>query len=220
MLHKIKLIIFDLDGTLVDSSVDIANAMNYAIAPYGLDEISVERAKQMVGEGVTRLIEKMVAEERAEIRPAVLERFIQYYSDHLADFTLPYPGVVEALEGLQNYKKVVLSNKREGHSKRLLDMLGLSRFFDAVLGSDSVEERKPSPKPVFQILRMFSVAPEEAVIVGDSGFDIEAGRTAGVKTVAVTYGFRAVEFLREADVLIDDMRELKLKLEEFQGKKA
>ena len=211
----IRLIIFDLDGTLVDSGIDITNALNYAVMPYGLDEITVEKTVGMVGEGLSRLIEKLLGKDRADIMPQVLERFIQYYSGHLADFTRPYPGVRETLERLPQYRKVVLSNKRENLSKRLLEMLGLLKYFDIVLGSDSVEERKPSPKPVLQILNMFSLKPEEAVIVGDSNYDIDAGKSAGVKTVAVTYGYRSPEFLRGADFLISGMGELILKLDEL-----
>jgi len=208
MSQKIKLIIFDLDGTLVNSSVDIANAMNYAIAPYGQRKITVEEAKAMVGEGIAKLIEKMVGPAREDILPDVLDRFIRHYSEHLADFTRPYPGVPEALGRLKDYIKVVLSNKREAPSKRLLEMLGLYGYFAAVLGGDSVEEMKPSAKPVIQILKMFSISPEEAVIVGDSNFDIEAGRAAGVNSIAVTYGFRSREQLKNAGRLIDTFDEL------------
>lgn len=204
----IKLIIFDLDGTLVDSSVDITNALNYAIAPYGLESLSVEKTISIVGEGLTRLIERIVGEERAEIRTDVVNRFLEYYSRHLADFTRPYPGVHDTIERLSGYRKAIISNKREFLSKKLLEELGLAAFFDVVLGSDSVEERKPSPKPVLKVLEMLSIKPEEAVIVGDSTFDIEAGKAAGVKTVAVSYGFMEKGFLTGADAVIDAAVEL------------
>jgi phosphoglycolate phosphatase len=208
MLQKklmIKLIIFDLDGTLVDSGLDINNALNYAVAPYGLEKLTLEQTISMVGEGLSRLIEKVLGKDRADILPEVSERFVKYYSEHLADFTLPYPGVTETLQRLSDYRKAVISNKREALSKELLEALGLSGYFDIILGSDSVEEKKPSPKPVLQVLRRFSLSPEEAVMVGDSNFDIEAGKAAGVVTIAVSYGFRPPEFLKGADFLIDSM---------------
>src|SRR3990172_2548087 len=172
----IKLVMFDLDGTLVDSSVDITNALNYAISPYDIEKLTVEKTVSMVGEGLTRLVEKLLGKDRGGILPDVMERFLHYYSGHLADFTTPYPGVRETLEALSGCRKAVISNKREFLSKRLLEDLDLSRYFDTILGSDSVEERKPSPKPILRLLTTFSIRPEEAVIVGDSTYDIEAGR--------------------------------------------
>jgi phosphoglycolate phosphatase len=125
---KIKLIIFDLDGTLVNSGADITNALNYAIRPYGYEQLTVERTISLVGEGVTRLIEKLLGRKAADLKDVVLKRFLEYYSEHLADFTVPYPGVRETLEVLGNYRKAVISNKREDLSKLLLDKLGLSGY--------------------------------------------------------------------------------------------
>ncbi len=203
----IELILFDLDGTLVDSSVDITNALNFAIEPFHLEKMTVERTIGMVGEGLTKLVERMLGEERAELRKEVLDRFISYYSDHLCDFTRPYPGVRDALEELRGYRKAVISNKRENLSRRLLEELGLAPYFDVIFGSDSAGERKPSPKPLLKLLDMFSVGPESAVMVGDSGFDVQAGKAAGVRTIAVSYGYRDAASLR-SDLIIDDIREL------------
>jgi len=204
----VKVVMFDLDGTLVDSSVDITNALNYAAGPYGVGKMTVEETIGLVGEGVTRLIEKVLGNERAAIVPEVLDRFVGYYSEHLVDFTLPYSGVRETLELLGNYRKAVISNKRESLSRELLDKLGLAKYFDIILGSDSVKEKKPSPKPIMKVLEYFSLQPDEAVIVGDSNFDIDAGRAAGTKTIAVSYGFRDVGLLKEADFIIGDITEL------------
>ena len=214
---KIKLIIFDLDGTLVNSSVDITNALNYAIEPYGLEKITVEKTISLVGEGITRLIEKLLGERRTDIGGMVLERFLEHYSEHLTDFTVPYPGVRDTLEMLGNYKKAVLSNKREDLSRRLLDDLELSGYFEIIWGSDSVPEKKPSPVPVLELLKQASCGPDEAVIVGDSNYDIEAGRAAGVRTVAVSYGYRDVNLLKDADFIIDSMKELTFKLDIFNA---
>ena len=213
MPMKIKLIIFDLDGTLVNSSIDIMNALNYSIGPYGFEQLTLERTLSLVGEGVTRLIEKLVGRESADLHEVVLKRFLQYYSEHLTDYSVPYPGVRETLETLKKYRKAVLSNKREGLSKRLLEKLGLADYFDIIWGSDSVSEKKPSPVPVLEMLKKVSCRPAEAVIVGDSNYDIEAGRAAGVRTVAVSYGFRNAELLKDADFIIDSMNELTSKLD-------
>ncbi|RJQ42044.1 MAG: HAD family hydrolase [Nitrospiraceae bacterium] len=203
-----ELIIFDLDGTLVDSGKDITNALNYAITPYGFKPLTVEDTVKMVGEGLTRLIEKILKAHNASVKNAALERFIEYYSEHLTDFTRPYPGVIKTLEMLGRYKKAVISNKRESLSKKLLEQLGLMKFFDVVLGSDSVAEKKPSPAPVKKVLEILGIEPHRAIIVGDSDFDIKAGKGAGLITVAVTYGFRDKETLKDADFILDSMDEL------------
>jgi phosphoglycolate phosphatase len=199
---------FDLDGTLADSRVDITNALNYALRPHGFAEITVEKTVGMIGEGLNRLIEKVLGEERAELLPAVLERFINYYSAHLTDHTVPYPGVRTTLEKLSGYRKAVVSNKRESLSRKLLEELDLSFYFDEILGSDSVDGKKPSPRPLLHLLEKMAVTPDQAVIVGDSNYDIEAGRAAGVWTIAVTYGYKPTEFLRDAHVLVDRFDEI------------
>jgi len=210
---KIKLIIFDLDGTLVNSIADITNALNYAIGPYGFEQLTIERTTSLVGEGVTRLIEKLVGRKAADLKDVVLKRFLEYYSEHLTDFTVAYPGVRETLEMLGPYRKAVISNKREDLSKRLLENLGLSGYFDVIWGSDSVPEKKPSPAPVLGMLKKISCRSEEAVMVGDSNYDIEAGRAAGVRTVAVSYGYRHISLLKDADFIIDNIKELIFKVD-------
>lgn len=205
----VKLLIFDLDGTLVDSSVDITNAINYAIQPYGAKPVYVQETISLVGEGITRLMEKVMEREgiKAE-REALTERFLEYYSAHLIDNTTVYPGVIDTLKKLNGYKKAVISNKREALSVRTLNDLGISEYLDLVVGSDTTPERKPSPVPLQYAMGKLGSTADETVIVGDSNYDIEAGKAAGIKTVAVTYGYRPIELLKDADYLIDKMSEL------------
>jgi phosphoglycolate phosphatase len=203
---SIKLIIFDLDGTLVDTSRDITNALNHALTSHGLNSLTVKETKRLVGEGITRLVEKIIGENKAEEREEIIKKFLAYYEEHLVDFSYSYPDVKETLKTLKGYKKAVISNKRESLSKRVLENLDLLRYFDMVVGSDTTPERKPSPVPILYVLEHFHFQPDEAVIVGDSNFDIEAGKNAGVKTVAVTYGFREKEYLINADYLIDNIK--------------
>ena len=205
---SLNLIIFDLDGTLIDSRIDITNALNYALEPYGLGPLSVDETVGLVGEGITRLIEKVLGGRDGSLKSAVMERFLDHYSRHILDFTTIYPGVRETLEQLNAYKKAVISNKRESLSRMALDGLGLSGFFDIIVGSDTVPERKPSPLPVLKVLSELCVRPEDAVIVGDSSYDIDAGKAAGILTVAVTYGYRPREVIQHADYLIDSMSDL------------
>jgi phosphoglycolate phosphatase len=205
---SVKLIMFDLDGTLVDTVRDITNALNYALKPFGLGPLKVEDTVKKVGEGLTRLIEKVIGEEKIKMRDAVKERFLDYYSEHLVDYSRTYTYVREALEKLNGYKKVVISNKRENLSERLLDRLELLKYFDLVVGSDTTSERKPSAVPVIHAINKFGVDPHESIMVGDSPYDIEAGKKAGAKTVAVTYGYGDKQYLKDADYMIDNIKGL------------
>ncbi len=209
----IELVMFDLDGTLIDSSVDIANAINYAIEPYGVKPVTIQETISLVGEGITRLMEKIVKSQESEVRSNInkdilVERFLEHYSSHLIDNTTVYPMVRETLEKLDGYKKAVISNKREALSSRVLDDLGLLKYLNLVVGSDTTPERKPSPIPILHVLSKLNIKTEDAVIVGDSNFDIEAGKAAGIKTVAVTYGYRPLDLLKGADFIINRMDEL------------
>lgn len=204
----IKLILFDLDGTLVDTVQDITDSLNYALKPSGTKSLTIGDTMEMVGEGISRLIEKALPAEKGHLKDKVTKRFLEYYSGHLTDKSREYPHVKETLENLTGFKKAVISNKREDLSKRLLEELGLAVYFDLIIGSDTAGERKPSAIPVLYIISKLGVSPEESIIVGDSNFDVEAGKKAGVKTVAVTYGYRHRELLTGADYIIDDIREL------------
>lgn len=212
----LSLILFDLDGTLVDSSTDIALAINHAVLPFGLAPVTVTETRGLIGEGTSRLVEKLIERGRpgipvgkameadgGEIHEAILSRFMEHYTAHALDNTRLYPGVKETLDHLDDYPMAVISNKREFLSRMVLEGLGIIGHFSMVLGSDTVAEKKPSPVPVFHVLRALRVAPENAMIVGDSHYDIMAGRAAGVITTAVTYGYRPLEDLRGADYVID-----------------
>ena len=203
-----KLILFDLDGTLVDTVKDITNALNYALDAHGLKTLSVEKVKNLVGEGINRLIEKVLGKERMHLKDAVVARFLDHYSEHLADNSTVYPYVRETLEKLTFYRKAVISNKREYLSTELLKKLDILKYFDLIIGSDTTSERKPSPMPVIYALSKFNAEPSEAVMVGDSSYDIEAGRRAGIMTIAVAYGYGERRYLLDADAVVDNFRDL------------
>lgn len=199
---------FDLDGTLVDTVQDITDALNYALRPYDIKRLTAGDTIEMVGEGVSRLVEKAVPIGKLYLKNDVMSRFIEYYSEHLVDNSKEYPFVRNTLENLTGFRKAVISNKREAPSKRLLEELGLAEYFDLIIGSDTTGKRKPSPDPVLYAITKLGSNPKEAIIVGDSNYDIEAGEKAGVKTIAVTYGYRPRESLLKADYIIDDIRDL------------
>jgi len=217
----IKLIVFDLDGTLADTGQDITNALNYALEPFGVRKYSLEETKAMVGSGISTLLESLLPtappipplvrggkEGVANAKEAAISRFLDYYDNHLIDNTYTYVHVPETLAKLTGYKKSVISNKREIYSKRVLEGLNIMQYFDLVWGSDSVREKKPSPVPVLDMLKHFNVSDREAVLVGDSNYDVEAGKAAGIKVIGVTYGFRSREFLKDADYIIDSFDEV------------
>jgi len=205
---SLRLIIFDLDGTLVDSSLDIMHALNHAVEPYSSRHFTVSETITLVGEGIPRLIEKITPGADEQTRAKVLERFTQHYVAHLLDHTRAYTGIPETLARLSGYRKAVVSNKREFLSKKVLEGLGLSSYFDVVIGSDSVAATKPSPVPLLKVLSELHLQPDDAVMVGDSNYDVDAGKAAGIRTIAVTYGYRPIEAIRHADFLIDRMTDL------------
>jgi len=204
----LKLLIFDLDGTLTDTAQDITDAINYSLRPFSHKIYSVEETKAMVGSGISKLLESLLPEKDDISKRSVTDRFLEYYADHLLDNTRTYPHVQQTLSELKGYKKAVVSNKREILSKAILDGLGISTFFDIIFGSDSVPEKKPSPVPMMKLLKIFNVTSDQALIIGDSNYDIESGKAAGIKTVAVTYGFRSKDVLKNADFIIDGFNEL------------
>lgn len=206
----VKLLIFDLDGTLADTGRDIADALNYSLSPYGVPEYSVKETKAMVGSGISSLLHSLVPpdDNSPDAKGVVLSRFFEFYSEHLMDTTYAYPQVRETLAQLGEYTKVVLTNKRTAYSGEIIEKLGISPYFDLIWGSDSVREKKPSPIPILDFLDHYSVSKEDAVIIGDSNFDVQAGKAAGINVVAVTYGFRPREYLEGADIIIDGFADL------------
>lgn len=206
---SLSLIIFDLDGTLVDSSADICGALNYALTPYGLSEVSIEETISLVGEGATALVGKVIRQKAPGLDlPVVMKRFLEHYSAHMTDASAPYPGVVEALERLSSFRKAVVSNKLEAFSIQLLQSLGLLKYFNYVSGGDTSSEKKPSPIPIIEVLSRFDALPRDALFVGDSIYDMRAAKAAGLRAVAVLYGYGPPGFSEEADYTIDRIGDL------------
>ncbi len=205
----IKLIIFDLDGTLIDSIGDIANALNYAFEPFGVKDLTPAEVAPLIGEGPTMLIEEALAKHNLSADTEVLvAQFLDYYSSHPTDETVPYPGARETLEALKALKMVIVINKTEEISRKTLKAFDLDAYFDMIIGVDTMAERKPSPVPVMHVLSAFKVAPEDAIIVGDSEVDIRTGKASFVTTVAVTHGYGRIGFQEGADFIISSLPEL------------
>jgi len=196
----IRLVIFDLDGTLIDSKKDLALSVNAALRHMGQPSLDDETIYSYVGRGAPALIARALGDgfSQEEIQQG-LQYFLRYYWDHKLDNTTLYPGVRKALKRLANghgnTKRVlaVLTNKPERVSRHILEELDLLGFFQCVYGGNSFESKKPDPVGVFSILQETSLTPQAAMIVGDSDVDIQTGRSAGVWTCGVSYGFGNLE---------------------------
>ncbi len=219
--HSIKLVIFDLDGTLIDSRLDLVHSVNAALRHIGRPELPDDVIASYVGDGAPLLIKRALGGEtvdEATVRKG-LEFFLSYYREHKLDHTTIYSGITQALAAIQKAgsvggngsarKMAVLSNKPVHPSRAIVDALGLGTFFQQVYGGNSFASKKPDPEGAHKLLEENSVRPEEAAIVGDSHVDIETGRNAGLWTVGVTYGF-APHTLGDPvpDVLLDSPEEL------------
>lgn len=218
MMERLKkidaeLVIFDLDGTLIDSSEDIAWAANMTLKDMGYGELSIEEIKEGVGWGVKPLLEKLMPRESPESIDRARHKFLEFYGGHLTVKTYIYPGVTETIDYLARLplKMAVVTNKPVKLADEILDELGLKRYFLMVLGGDSLANKKPHPEPVLKVMDELGGAPGKTVLIGDSPIDCETGKGAGIHTIGVTYGFRGREELEGAgcDIIIDDFRELK-----------
>jgi phosphoglycolate phosphatase len=215
--HSIKLVIFDLDGTLIDSRLDLVHSVNAALRHIGRPELPDEVIASYVGDGAPILIQRALggeAVDEAVIRKG-LEFFLSYYRAHKLDHTTVYPGVAEALATIQNSgngaprKLAVLSNKPVVPSRAIVEALGLGPFFSQIYGGNSFPTKKPDPEGARKLLEEHGVQPQQAAIVGDSHVDINTGRNAGMVTVGVTYGFAPHTLADEPpDVLVDHPSEL------------
>jgi len=214
--HAIKLVIFDLDGTLIDSRLDLVHSVNAALRHMGRAELPEDVIASYVGDGAPVLIQRALGREAVDealVRQG-LQFFLSYYREHKLDHTKVYHGVHEALAAIQRTSNkhpremAVLTNKPVGPSRAIVEALGLGSFTQ-VYGGNSFATKKPDPEGARKLLEENGVLPEETAIIGDSHVDVETGVNAGLWTVGVSYGF-APHTLSEQppDVLVDTPQEL------------
>jgi phosphoglycolate phosphatase len=210
MKRPIELVMFDLDGTLADTGQDLADAVNHTRDYFDLEALPEALVHTHVGRGVEHLLRHSLPEDSADHFAEVMRVFLARYEGHLLDTTILYPGVNEILDYFRGKRRVVVSNKMHRFTVAVLRGLGVEKQFDAILGGDSVTEKKPHPALIHSALNRFRIPPSYAVMVGDGDTDVEAGRRAGVVTCGVTYGLGNKEGLIAAkpDILIDDLAEL------------
>lgn len=200
---RYDLLVLDLDGTLLDSFADIHNAVNALLRSLDLEALPADDVRACIGRGVRHLLR--CALERAgsvDTDPAaLLGIYATLYERHGLEHTVPYPGVTNTLHALRarGCRLAVLSNKPEDASLRLLRHLGMDALFERVAGGDSFTEMKPSPLPLLTMIADLGVETSRTLMVGDSVYDIECARAAGVDACAVSYGFQPAEMLKALD---------------------
>jgi phosphoglycolate phosphatase len=211
-VSQVRLVVFDLDGTLVDSAQDLATGVNEAlsrVAP-GRPPLSLDVVKAFVGDGAAVLIQRTLGHIGLDLpKERVLPVFLECYARHLLDTTRLYPGTLETLDRLADRTLAVLSNKPGELGRALLDGLGVGSLFARIWGPDDAGGRKPDPSGLHRLLANLGFTAAESAMVGDSGADVRAGRAAGLRTIGATWGLNPASLLAEpADRTIDDIRAL------------
>jgi phosphoglycolate phosphatase len=210
-----RTVVFDLDGTLVDTAPDLIAALNFVLDREGLPPVPLKSARNMIGAGARKLIERGLEVDGRPVSVSDLDRltrdFIDYYAAHIADASLPFEGLEAALDdlGAQGYQFAVCTNKLEWLSKRLLDQLGLSGRFSAICGADTFGVSKPDPVILQQTVARAGGHIGSTIMVGDAGPDVGVARRAGVPVIGVEFGYTDVPIAElKPDLLIGHMREL------------
>lgn len=209
--------LFDLDGTLIDSGSDLANSINLMLADLGRRPLSAAKVGSFVGDGVRVLVYRSLIATHPDGLPpdeSLHERGIalmhSHYADEMFKTTRLYPRVAETLAAFDSKRKAVVTSKEVRFTKLILGHFNIAEYFNAIVGGDTTPARKPDPGPVLEALRQLGGSARQSVMVGDSENDVNAGKRAGTYTCAVSYGFRTADELRETepDALIERFDQL------------
>ncbi len=192
-MARFQHLIFDLDGTLVDTRADLAAAANVMLERFGLPPQSVEQVSAHIGQGTHALVKRVLGPEHAHLSQDGFTLFMRYYTRHLTDQSLVYPGIPRVLAAVQARGAVlsVLTNKPQAASRGILSGLGLLPFFAVLVGGDTLPSTKPDPSGVWHLQRLSQVSLAQTVLVGDSSIDMQTGRAAGISTCGVGWGLGA-----------------------------
>jgi phosphoglycolate phosphatase len=220
-LFPVRALIFDLDGTLIDSKRDLIHSVNAMMEKMARGKLAEETISGYIGHGAPQLVARALgASATEEERQHALQFFLGYYEEHKLDSTCAYASVEETLARLLGKKMpmAVLTNKPVRISVRILDALGLTKYFRAIYGGNSFETKKPDPLGANAILGEFGVAPRQTMVIGDSEVDVQTARNAGTMAAAVNYGFGVHDrMLYPADVYLDKIEDLLPLIENHSG---
>ncbi|HXM94524.1 MAG TPA: HAD-IA family hydrolase [Candidatus Dormibacteraeota bacterium] len=207
---SIRALIFDLDGTLIDSKRDLILSVNAMLRELQRPELPEEIIASYIGHGAPMLVSRVLGGVASEAEhQRALQFFLAYYEQHKLDTTCVYPGVTETLEKLVAFPMAILTNKPARISTRILEGLQISKYFRVVYGGNSFETKKPDPLGAKTILREFGIEPQDALLVGDSEVDVQTARNAGTHAALVTYGFGPHDRVAHpADVYLNQLADL------------
>ena len=204
-----RLVIFDLDGTLLNTIADLGNAANHTLAELGLPKHTLDEYRLMVGNGMRKLIQRALPADKADddtFVDSTLASFLKYYAEHIDLYTRPYPGIPEMIDTLssQGYRLAVASNKIQAGAEKLIQKFFPNTDFVAVMGNSPLYPLKPDAALVEYIMDKAGTDRAHTIMVGDSGTDIQTARNAGIPVIAVSWGFRPRHELTVADFIADD----------------
>lgn len=209
---KYKAVIFDMDGTILNTLEDLKNATNYSLRQFGMPERSLEEVRMFVGNGIRKLVERAVPAGTSEEKIAqVFDVFLEYYEIHSADNTSPYPGILELVEKLKKsgIKTAVSTNKADVPAQEL-GREYFNRIFDLIVGQQDGLKVKPAPDSVNKILSILDIQKKDAIYIGDSDVDVQTAKNSGLDFIGVSWGFRGREFLKKngAKNIVDNANEI------------
>lgn len=214
-------ILFDLDGTLVDTAEDLAAAMNHALVRAGRRTIAPERVRSLVGHGARAMLVRGFEETGGAVTPQDMDRhietFLDYYRAHIADFSRPFPGVLDAIDALahEGAAIAICTNKREDSARLLLEKLGLTTLFTAIVGMDTIGVAKPDPAPALHCLKL--AGRPRGLFIGDSDTDIRTASAAKMPMLAATFGYGPLTLTNEAFATFQSYRDVKRLAREALG---
>ena len=215
-LQQRNLILFDLDGTLVDSAFDLYRAMNMSLNVLGLPQVTEQQVRVWIGKGTSLFCQSVLKHLTGQVDPQqhqlLLDTFLNIYNADPCVDTQPFTGVIPFLDWAQAQGKtlVCVTNKPELPARKIVEILGMSHYFADVVGGDRFEVRKPDPKPLLHCVEAFQSTKVQTLMIGDSSNDVEAARRAGIDCIVVSYGYNHGEDIQlcQPQQVVDDLREL------------